>query len=201
MNELILPAGKLAFNVVAKIAKAHLSSPKDAEAVAIGWLKKELPERLAKANHWNFFGLTWIEPEGPPMISDASLHHPDEQATELTAHLLPLAEGAIAHIQNLRESFEAAKSKLGEFASTNTALGFTVTAGEARSLLRTIEGILDASADMGGYEASRARAAAADYAELARRKNEVNHLYQNSLHALRTFVYRVDFPSTWCRRP
>lgn len=107
--------------------------------------------RIAKANYRDFFDHTWLEPETTLVALDAQPYHSKEASIELTPHFLAAAEGAITHIATVRTSFEAAKERLWELATTNAPLGFAHTLGEARSILRTIESILRASADAGGY--------------------------------------------------
>jgi hypothetical protein len=40
-----------------------------------------------------------------------------------------------------------------------------------------------------------------DYADLAKRKNENSHGYRTALTSLQHFVFGVNFPTVWGRRP
>ncbi|MBT2304548.1 hypothetical protein J7E70_29405 [Variovorax paradoxus] len=200
-NELSLGKEKLSFHVVVKIEKASLASERDADGLAIAWLKQTLPERMSRAPYWDFFSYTWLVPDAVPPAPDVSPYYAQETEIDLTPRLREIADAGAAHVAAIRVVFEAAKAELWVMATNNAPLGFAQTVGQARSLLRTIESVLSCSADIGGYEPSKARYAMRDYEDLARRKQETNHNYQYALSSLKSFAHGVAFPSTWHRRP
>jgi len=198
-NELILTDGRMPFLVVVKIKKSQLQAGDDADAIAINWLKHSLPSFLAAAHYWDFFKHTWIDGDasGPDSEKFKSLEI-DITLNERTAKQL---SEAVTHLSLARTAFDSAKKRLAEFVAHNTPLGFEHSVSEARPLFNSVERTLSAAADIGGYSPRDARSAWSDYQELSRRKMENNHNYQCALSSLRQFVYGVNFPTYWGKRP
>jgi hypothetical protein len=200
-NELILPRGSLAFHVIVKVPKTALKNDQEADPLATAWLKHELPARMSRSNYWSFFETTWVAPDETLSNLDSSPASRLDAEITLTTHMETVAEEACNHTAAIEQQFDSAKHQLTELAFNNTAYGFSRSLSEARKLIRTIEAILSASADVGGYKSMTARSALADYQELARRKVESNRNYQVALRSLQTFAFGVTFPKTWGRRP
>jgi hypothetical protein len=99
-------------------------------------------------------------------------------------------------------AFDKAKDALSELVTNNTAYGFRITVGEARRHFQVITAVLDANGSpFEDFDARAARSAMEDYADLAKRKNENSHGYRTALTSLQHFVFGVNFPTVWGRRP
>lgn len=201
-NELEIGSASIFFNVVVPVPRDIGGSRKDADALAIGWLKAALPARLATATFWNFFHTMQLTLEGGEAVPDDTPHHPLEANIELTPELASRATEAMQHLQAVRAAFEASRRRLSDSVRENYAAGFKQSSGTAARDFYVIEQVLDASADMGFDGGPReVRAAAEDYRRLGERK-DMNHPNYKNIHAsLTRAVYGFNFPTTWATKP
>lgn len=199
--ELELDGGTVAFHTFVKIAKTETTDEKIAEARALGWLEMTLPRALHDRNYWDFFQTTEISREASTEPREISSFGPITVNATLSERISQLAFEALNLLAKLEARFELAKDRLFELATNNYPLGFAQTLPEARTYLQFIERVLDAGADIGGYEPNKARSALRSYEELGRRKDMNNRNYQHELESLKRFSYAVSFPKTWGRRP
>jgi len=201
-NELELPEGLLSFHVVVKVPRQRIRASREADALAIGWLKATLPDQLAAATYWDFFGSTWLAPNELLTEPDPNEHGRLETQIDLTPPLLTRAGEAIAHLADVQRSFAACRERLWQLATGNMPLGFKNSHGEAMALFCSIAEVLDAGADVGAdIGPTEVRSAMSDYGELGKRVN-VNHPgYESRRQVLQRTIYCINFPSTWGRRP
>lgn len=196
-----LDVGTVAFHTFVKIAKTETTDEKIAQELALGWLETTLPRELLDRNYWNFFQTTEIFREAPTEHKKISSYGPITVNANLSERISQLALEALSLQAKLEARFKLAKDRLSELATNNYALGFAQTLPEAREYLQFIERVLEAGADIGGYQPDKARSALRSYEELGRRKDMQNRNYQRTLESLRRFSYGVSFPKTWGRRP
>jgi hypothetical protein len=200
-NELVLSARPLAFHVIVRVPKAICSNGGSAGALAFEWLVDYLPARCSRNEHWDFFGPMRLDyPKNRQPLSEPT-KWPAETPVELSPHLEGISAEAASHLSNVEAAFDLAKRRLEDWAFQNTCYGFTATLGQARDVLRTIQRVLHASADLGGCHAPQAQSALRNYEELARRRIESNANYQYALRSLQRFAMGVRFPRTWNERP
>lgn len=200
-NEVETDDGRFSFLVVVKIPKLAVKKTDDADTAALTWLVKHLPDRIANASYWDFFGYTWLEHSGDIDLTGTKPGYAVESDIALSRPLSERIGISIAHVTSIRDAFNAAKQRLDKLASDNAPLGFKLSLNEARRLFSILERVLAASADIGGTSGYDVRAALRHYEELAQRKVESNHNYQYALSSLKRFTYTVHFPECWGQKP
>lgn len=196
-NDIETTAGRMSFLVVVRVSKSLLSREMDADALALSWLAENLPSHIAKATYWNFFGYTWLDYTGPVLSAQPERGVQAPVDVDLTDSVSRQLVSAMTRVASIQRPFEDAKERLREFAFNNTAFGFKHSLGEARRLLTMIGRVLDASADVGGSNASHVRNALRSFEELASRKVESNRNYQLALSDFQRFTYCLSFPNSW----
>jgi hypothetical protein len=203
-SELVLDQGKLRFNTVVCIPKTLAVEEKRAKQLALSWLGGNLVRQMAEAGRWNFFQARQLHvraSEGLQPIDEGTVVEQDMQDIVVPAPFEAEAAEAIALLAEIEAKFETARERLSDLVSNSTALGFSMSLGEARKLMQGVEMVLQAGDESGRSRASDVRRALQDYEELARRKQENNTNYQSALHSLKSFVYGLSFPTTWRSQP
>lgn len=200
-SELVHPQGTLSFYCVVSVPKSLAAEERRAKQLALSWLGANLVRQMTGAGRWNFFhprqmhvrNLEKLEPIDEGQAVEQGFTAPMSLEEEVIETLSLLAE--------VESKFDAARQQLEDLVSNSTALGFSMSLGAARQLIRGVEQVLQAGDDSGRSTASDARSAVRDYEELARRKQENNSNYKSSLSSLQSFVYGLTFPTTWKERP
>lgn len=200
-SELVHPKGSLSFNCVVSVPKSLAAEERRAKQLALSWLGANLVRQMTGAGRWAFFharqmhvrSLEELEPIDEGQVVEQDFTAPTSLEAEVVETLSILAD--------VESKFDAARQQLEDLVSNSTALGFSMSLGEARTLIRGVELVLQAGDDSGRSTASDARSAVRDYEELARRKQEENANYKSALYSLRSFVYGLTFPTTWKERP
>jgi hypothetical protein len=200
VNEIDLPNRTLTFRIIVVVPKQMAPTERESEAIAANWLAQKLPTHFQNASYWNFFETKSLSIE--PITTQLEISYAQPVLNiALSPQLSKIAEEACVHLTSIEAKFNTAIDALNNWVWNSSARVFAETVGPATIHLQTIEQILSASADTGGYGSEDARHAAAYYAELARRKVETNRNYQNTLTSLQTFISRVRFPHCWRSRP
>lgn len=200
-SELLHPQGSLGFNCVVCVPKSLAGEEKRAKQLALSWLIGNLVGQMTRVGRWDFF-----HPRNMHVYSSEGLQ-PTEESTVAEQDIVTTAsvEAEVVETLNLladvERKFDAAREQLEALVSNSTALGFSMSLGVARQLIRGVEQVLQAGDDSGRSTASDARSALRDYEELARRKQESNLNYKSSLSSLQRFVFGLTFPTTWKERP
>lgn len=193
--------GTLDFQVIVPVPASLANDVMTSELMAVAWVNFELPRVLVEYDRWDFFRAK--ELGAPDQAFDTAL--PQQRLIDLEVTLNEgialCAAQAREHLDRVERQFDQARQQLWDNAEHLTPFGFERSLAEATRHLRFIEQVLDAGADVGGYEPHQARSALTNYQELARRKDVSKHGYQHALDSLRKFAHGVAFPSTWSRRP
>lgn len=200
-SELVHPKGSLSSNCVVSVPKSLAAEERRAKQLALSWLSANLARQMSGAGRWDFF-----RPRDLHVHSSEGLEANEEggsieqdlvTSTSLEAEVVE----SLSVLADVESKFEAARKQLEDLVSNSTALGFSMSLGAARQLIRGVEQVFQAGDDSGCSTASDARSAVRDYEELARRKQEDNANYKRALSSLRSFVYGLTFPTTWKERP
>lgn len=200
-SELMLDQGSLRFNSIVCVPRSLAVEEKRAKQLALSWLGGNLVRQMAGSGRWNFFHARHMQVHTSEGLQPVEEGVVVEQDIVTPAPFEAEAVEAMSLLADVESKFEAARKRLEDLVSNSTAIGFSMSLGEARRLIQGIEQVLQAGDDSGRSTSSDARLAVRDYEELARRKQENNSNYQSALYSLKSFVYGLSFPTTWRSPP
>jgi len=202
-SELETDHGKLNFVTTVRVSRKDIAARDNAVDLARDWLLHTIPILFQEGRNIDLFSNTWLDCKGAILSALARDPYkpPSPIDLELSEAQARHVDAALSHLANVRQRFDATKTRINDLAYNNTAYGFNKSLGEAYALLSGIECVLECSGEFYGSQPKHAQTARRDFAELARRQVESNHNYQLALTNLKRFSMLLRCPEQWNRRP